>query len=77
MTYKLNPCVSKIKSSVILVLPSGEELRFADGTDAAKADFDRHYVIAEMAAKGDMILLTVEEVGMPRMNWTGEEATFF
>lgn len=77
MTYKLNPCVGKIKSPVVLVFPTGEEKRFADGTDAAKADFDRHYVIAEMTAKGDVIFLTVEEIGMPSMNWAGEEATFF
>lgn len=77
MTYKLHPCVGKIKSPVVLVLPTGEEKRFADGMDAAKADFDRHYAIAEMAAKGDVVLLTLEEVRMPQMNWAGEEATFF
>ena len=77
MTYKLNPCIGKIKSPVVLVLPTGEEKHFTDGMDAAKADFDRHYVIAEMAAKGDVIHLAVKEVGMPRMNWMGEEATFF
>ena len=77
MTYKLNPCVGKIKGPVVLLLPTGEEKRFADGMDAAKADFDRHYVIAEIAAKGSAILLTAEEAEMPQMNWAGEEATFF
>ncbi len=77
MTYKLNPCVGKIKSPVVLRFPTGEEKRFGTGADVAEADFDRHYAIAEMAARGDAILLTVEEIEMPQMNWAGEEATFF
>ena len=77
MTYKLNPCVGKIKSPVVLVFPTGEEKHFAVGKDAAEADFDRHYTIAAIAAENNAILLALEEVGMPCMNWAGEEASFF
>ena len=77
MTYKINPCVAKIKSPVIVRFPTGEEMHFATGEETAAADFDKHYVIKEIAAKGDEILLAVEEVRMPQMNWAGEEATFF
>ncbi|MBQ8698221.1 MAG: hypothetical protein IJ521_04395 [Schwartzia sp.] len=77
MTYKMNPGIAKMKSPVIVLLPTGEEMRFATGEEAAAADFDKHYVIAEITAKGDKLLVEVEEVGMPQMNWAGEEATFF
>ena len=77
MTYKMNPIVAKMKSPVIVMLPTGEEIRFATGAEAAAADFGKHYAIAEIAAEGGTILLTVEKVGMPQVNWAGEEATFF
>ena len=77
MTYKMNPIVAKMKSPVIVLFPTGEKIRFDTGEEAAVADFDKHYVITEIVVKGDAILLKVEEVKMPQMNWVGEKATFF
>lgn len=77
MTYKINPDVAKMKSPVKVMLPTGEEMLFNTGEEAAAADFSKHYVITEITAKGNVICLAVEEVGMPQMNWVGEEGTFF
>ena len=77
MTYKLNPSVAKIKSPVVLCFPKGEQRRFASGLDTAEVEFDKHYVISGISADEGTILLELEEADLPRMNWAGEEATFF
>ena len=77
MTYKLNPCVGKIKSPIVLRFPTGEEKRFGTGADAAEADFDRHYAIAEMAAKESKVFVKLEVLETPITDKENRDATFF
>lgn len=77
MTYKLNPEIEKIKTSVLLILPDGSRQEYRSGAEAAAAVFDRHYVIDEIRAVDSRIIILVTELKPMPTSWTGEEQTFF
>ena len=53
MTYKLEPCLSRITSSVHLILPTGEIKEYRDGKAATEAVFDKRWKVTELRAAGD------------------------
>ena len=62
MTYKLEPILEKIVSTVSLVFPDGEKQIYKDGREAAEAVFDRSYVISSMrVAEGKKIEIELIE----------------
>jgi len=76
MTYKLEPGLSRITSSVHLILPTGEIKEYRDGKAATEAVFDKRWKVTEMRASDGVIEVVVEEMGVPSVNPIGEE-TFF
>ena len=76
MTYKLEPGLSRITSSVHLILPTGEIKEYRDGKAATEAVFDKRWKVTEIRAAGDVIEVVVEEAVVPDVNPIGEE-TFF
>ena len=64
MTYKIDPSIEKIKSSVVLVM--GEDRReFEDGAAACAAVFDRKWKAAKIAAIENKIEISLEESDEP------------
>ena len=76
MTYKLEPCLSRITSSVHLILPTGEIKEYRDGKAATEAVFDKRWKVMELRAAGDVVEVSVIEMDAPIVNPIGEE-TFF
>lgn len=76
MTYKLEPGLSRITSSVHLILPTGEIKEYRDGKTVTEAMFDKRWKVTEMRASGDAIEVVVEEAVVPEISPIGEE-TFF
>ena len=78
MTYKLNPELRKIRSPVTLIFPDGMEKNFESGREIANAVFDKHYLIDEIKADGNVIKLKLmEQARAAVVNWNGEEAVSF
>ena len=77
MTYKLNPEIRKILSSVVLVFPDGTQQQYEDGNTAANAVFDHKYLISTVRAVNNIVELKLVEQEAPNMNWSGESATSF
>ena len=62
MTYKLEPILEKIVSTVSLVFPDGSNQIYKDGREAAETVFDRRYVISSMrVAEGKKIEIELIE----------------
>ena len=76
MTYKLEPGLARITSSVFLLFPSGEKMEFENGKEIVDAVFDKMWKVTEMREAGDVIEVVVEEMKVPEVNSIGEE-TFF
>ena len=76
MTYKLEPGLSRITSSVHLILPTGEIKEYWDGKSVCEALFDKRWKATEMRAGDAVIEVVVEEMKVPEVNPIGEE-TFF
>lgn len=77
MTYRLNPGLAKIKSSLVLIFPDGSRKEYSSGTEAAEEDFDKKYLIEEVRAVEGTVELVLTEQDVPAMNWTGEENISF
>jgi len=77
MTYKINPDVKLIASSVITVI-DGKETLYDNGAVLSETTFDKYYVITRITAKDSIVVLELEE--NKRINditWIGEEAVSF
>ncbi len=78
MTYKLNnPALEKINSPIILLFPDGSQKNYDLGTDLVNDSFNSYYIISEIVAKNNVILLRLEITESLYNSWTGEEQTFF
>lgn len=76
MTYKLNPAIAKIASSVTLIFPNGTRHSYSSGAAVADQVFNEKYRIAEIRAVEGLIEIKLEAVIAPVINAIGEE-TFF
>jgi len=78
MTYRIEQWVRKITSPVMVRI-GDENIKMADGKQLAERSFDRSYLISEVSALDDMILIVlVENDKTNDITWVGEEqASFF
>ena len=78
MTYRIEQWVRKITSPVMVKI-GDENIKMADGKQLAERSFDRSYLISEVSALDDMILIVlVENDKTNDITWVGEEqASFF
>ena len=78
MTYRVEQWVRKITSPVMVKI-GDENIKMADGKQLAERSFDRPYLISEVSALDDMILIVlVENDKTNDITWVGEEqASFF
>lgn len=78
MTYRIEQWVRKITSPVMVRI-GDENIKMADGKQLAERSFDRSYLISEVSALDDMILIVlVENEKVNDITWVGEEqASFF
>lgn len=60
MTYKIDQCVAKITSHVLLIYDGYEKI-FDNGKQLADADFDKYYLVDSISIKDDMIAVTLKE----------------
>ena len=72
MTYKLEPGVSRITSPIKLHLPGGEIKEFENGIEACRAVFDHRYVVWEIRAVENVVVVKLEEAEV----LNGEESFF-
>lgn len=77
MTYKLEPWIEKISSSITVCLPDGKHRRYINGQAVAKDSFDKHYIIKNISSVSNEIVLTLTEVITPATSWIGEEQQSF
>ena len=77
MTYRLNPEIRKILSSIVLIFPDGAKQHYSDGTSAANAVFEHKYVVSTLRALDDVIEVELVEWDAPNINWVGEAGTSF
>ena len=74
MTYKVDPAVAKITSPVIAVF-DGEEKCYENGKELADDCFDKNYMIVEISARDNAVVLTFEKSKRSDIvNCIGEEA---
>lgn len=72
MTYRIEQWVRKITSPVMVRI-GDENIKMADGKQLAERSFDRPYLISEVSALDDMILIVlVENDKVNDTNWMGE-----
>ena len=78
MLYRIEQWVRKITSPVMVKI-GDENIKMADGRQLAERSFDRFYLISEVSALDDMILIVlVENDKTNDITWVGEEqASFF
>ena len=77
LTYRTEQFVRKISSPVI-VKTGTEEIRFSNGSELAEYRFDRRYIVADISANGQDILITLAENELVNdTNWVGEEQEGF
>ena len=76
-TYKLNPDLKIITSPVVLCLPVGTQMQFANGKEAAESTFDTRYLLNTLHAEDCTVVITLKEAKLLDINWTGEEAVSF
>ena len=77
MTYKLNNEVKKINSPIVLLL-FNQELRFNNGIELAKKEFDKPYIIDTITAKDSVVFITVlEKENMPTTDWSKDKDISF
>lgn len=77
MTYKLEPWVGKISSSVIVTFPDGTSRRYVGGGAVVDDVFECHYVVDKIAAVSGEIALILKNVEIAGSNWIGEEQSEF
>ena len=77
MTYRLEPWIEKIHSTITITLPNGTQKRYINGSAAAADIFDKHYVVKNVVAISGEILIQLEEVDVPSTGWIGEEQQGF
>ncbi len=65
MTYKIDPIVELISSPVTLVMPNGDEKRFTSGRLASIAVFKQRYVIDNITAVDNVVIINVVEASAP------------
>ena len=78
MTYKLEPGMDRIVSSVIIILPDGKRKEYGSGAEACEDTFDHSYRVDEIHAVDNRIEIKLKllETSMST-NRTGEEQSFF
>ena len=77
MTYKLNPELRKISSPIILQ-GAGANQEYPNGSALAEASFSKNYIVEDVSAKDDSVIVTVSEnKQICPINWAGEEAVSF
>ena len=74
MTYKLDTgIIEKIRSTITLVFPDEEKLYFRTPSDLLETTFDRQYRITSITAKGDSVMLKLEEVEPSDVPFDGDK----
>ena len=78
MTYKIDQCVAKITSHILLSY-DGYEKVFENGKQLADAVFDKNYLIDSIGVKDSMILVSLKENdSINDVKWTkNNEVSFF
>ena len=76
MTYKLNPIIEKVRSPVVLMLPS-EQREYRSGTEAAADTFASNYQIKSISAEESAVVIVMVEAEVLSSTWIGEEQSFF
>ena len=69
MTYKLEPGLARITSSVLLLFPDGTEKRYENGEEVVGAVFDRKWIVDEIKAKDAEIKITLKESVQPDLTF--------
>lgn len=77
MTYKLNPALAEIKSSIILLLPDGEIRKYSDSKALTLDVFENGYLVDSMCAVDNQILIQLASRVKPDINCIGEEEYSF
>lgn len=77
MTYKLNPIIEKIESSVLLHFPDKTVREYGSGTEAGGNTFEKNYQIEKITAEGSTVIIELEENYSPATMRLGEEQSFF
>ena len=76
MTYKLEPGLARITSPIVLIFPNHSSQRYESGEAVCKAEFEQKYLVMEMGARDEVILIRLEMQKNPEIN-TIDEETFF
>lgn len=80
MTYKLNPIVRQLQSSIILCFAESNmpNCYFENGAQLAETEFDKPYLLDSIRAQDSQIVLrVVENKSINAGNWIGEEMVSF
>ena len=77
MTYKLNPELSKISCPIIL-RGAGDDQEYPNGTALTEQSFHKNYIVENISAKSDAVIITVTENRQTiPIGWVGEEVVSF
>ena len=75
MTYKVDPYIGKINSSLVLIFPNGERKEFKNGAEACSVVYDSRYGIKSVCAVENVIEVSLEELKGPEVE-PGDDVTF-
>ncbi len=77
MTYSLTVAIQYITCPVVLVTDT-QEIRFDNGREAVERKFDKYYLIDEVFARKDEIVVHLKANDkINATNWCGEEQVSF
>ena len=78
MTYKLNPSLIKIESSIDLLFPDNSVKHYESGKELVNDIFDKRYTVKSIKVKdSNTIEISLEELSVPDISYTGEELVSF
>ena len=60
-----------------LLFPDGTEMQFANGAEAAKASFEKRYLVDMIRLEGNAIDIQLKEPEPMSLNWAGEESVSY
>ena len=76
MKWCIEQFVKKICSPIICKTGKGDVF-FMNGEECAAFQFDKKYEVRKLVVENNKVVLYLEELSIPNMNWTGEDGFEF
>ncbi len=76
LKYNTDQFVKKINAPIVCKV-DGKKLAFKNGETLTSYEFDKKYGVDCITIEDGKTVITLQEQGVPKVNWIGEEAVCF